>query len=343
MLSRNESNSKRTGMAIAALASLAVAGPTHAQFNAIGNPFNPAGPTIGAPIGGGVLSNIGFGTGLNTGFGSFNLGFNSGFTLPLNANFNNQLSAFNTQRANPSTFLDFNSRLAQFNANRTATTSQFSAFNSALNVPGSNFEAPNATLFPATQNLLGNTFTQVNPSLNPLIVNGPISGTGFGNFNNFNALNPSATGFQTFNTLASGFGGAGVPVAAQVQNIARTTRERPVYNPTLPTAAQVAAAGQHAGFVATSNLNTTLPPAGAGYRIPLATAVPTYPITVLPPVGAGYRVPITASTAGFPALPPAGANYRIPLAPRVMIGGANTAFGSGMGTAPVVMGGRISR
>jgi len=234
MLRKNNHRQFRTGMTLAALALIATAVPAQAQFNVIGSPFVPAGPTIGTPLGGGVLNNIGFGTGLNTGFGSFNTGFNSGFILPLNSNFNGQLAAFNNQRANTSNFLDFNSRLAQFNSNRTATNTQFSAFNSALNVPAANFEAPNPVLFPANQNLLANTFTQVNPSLNPLIVNGPVPGSvGFSSFNTLNALNPSATGFQTFNTLANSFGGAGVPVTAQIQNV-RIARARPAFNPTLP-------------------------------------------------------------------------------------------------------------
>jgi len=309
-----------TGMTFTALTLTAAFSPVQAQLN--NNAFFPSAPRILAPLGGGILGN-------QSSFGSPLRNLNPQFNT-----FGGQLAGFNSNRgAFPNQFVDYNAQLAAFNSQRTAFNSQFDRF-TANNVRVADFNTANLNF------AADGTFFQSNPSLNPLLVNGPATRSiGFNGFNTFNAMNPSATGFQTFNTLANNFGGAGVPVAAQVQNITRISRAKPAYNPTLP-ASFVAPFPTAAQLAAASHLNTGLPPVGSDYRIPSATTAPTYPITALPPVGAGYRIPLAGATVTYPimGLPPVGANYRIPLGSRVMIGGASPAFG--MGSGITVMGGR---
>lgn len=324
-------------MIVAAVA-LLTAPAAHAQL------FVPSGPTVGTPLGGGVLRNIGFGSGLNTGFGSFNLGFNSGVVLPLNANFNSQLASFNDQRTINPNLVDFNAQLANFNANRTSTNQQFSALNSALNVPSANFAAPNPLLFPNTQGLVTSGFNQINPTVNPFVINGPVSGSiGFSGFNTFNPLSGAGTGF----------GGSGIPATAQLQNITRVTRARPAYNPTLPNppASQYPSAALLATGAVPSHSTAMVNPTWIGPYGPLRRTNPLMDIQTVQrittaPVGMTQTAPVFSPTWPNNVTPtwigPYGTLRRTnPLMDSV--GVTRAAFGSGLGAGSVVMGARSAR
>ena len=318
--------------------------------------FTPSGPVIGSPLGGGVLNNIGFGAGANTGFGSFNTSFNSRFILPMNANFNSQLASFNTQRGFNTNLLDYNARLAQFNTDRTNTANQFSQFNSALNVPSANFSTPNPQLFPSTANLISSNGTLINPSINPLAVNNS-SSLGFNAFNTFNPVTARVVNF----------GSAGVPPIAQVQNLRTTTTTQPAttVSPAVmsgfPRPGQVTTYGP---YFANPRLD-----ASTGMQILQSTgpqilqmnqtrAVGSFPqpgqVTTYGPYFANPRLDAMGGTqviqpmmsTGFPQpgqVTTYGPYFANPRLDSVSFGTARTAFGTGMGSGSVVMGGRAVR
>lgn len=346
---------KKLGSTLAAVALLSGASMAQAQFNSV-NTFNPAGPMVLQPLGGGVLSNLslgspfntfttGSGAALSTGFGSFNNGFNQGFVLPLNQPFNSQLNAFNAQRVlDTSGFSNFNTQLANFNAQRTAFNARFIQQNSALNVP--NLNVPGSSNVGVFTGFAPPTAT--NPSLNQSTAG--TSSFGFSAFNTFNPIN---------NTSGLPVTAGALSTRSFVNNQAAARAAQVIRRPVTGATARMAAAATPTAYPwPTQPPPATYPPVLYIHQ-PAAAAAPTYPWPVQPrpttyppilyihsPIGTGAGAP-AMTTYPWPTQP-APTTYPPILYIHSPMGvgtgtGARSAFGTGVGTGAVVMGGRSVR